>query len=124
MTKEMLNELEQFEIFVEKMECLVQEIKNDEGVKSGKYKFEHFDLRFTASDNGDIFSVPTKLEDYFELWQFVKERQQMYLNNEKDANELFFDVWWNDVEGNSAYYDNKVLWVFFHDNDKIEYSVY
>lgn len=120
----LLTELEQFGIFVGKVNELIETIKNDEKVKDGTFKLNDFDLRFTASENGDIFSIPTKLEDYLEMWEFVKERQKMFNENEKDANELFFDVYWNDMECNSAFYDNKVLWVFFMDGNVIEYSLY
>jgi hypothetical protein len=33
---------------------------------------------------------------------------------------MFFDVYWNDVEANSAFYDNLTLWIFFD----YEYGIY
>ena len=72
---------------------------------------------------GIIDSLPTKLEDYFEFWKYVQERYQDYLANYKNdsyPNEMFFDLYWNDVKTNSAYYDNATLWIFFD----YEYGIY
>lgn len=123
MTKELLNQLQPFEIFVEKMEAIVEEVKknhltDDEG---NTYKLEHFDLRDDVI--GSVDSLPLKLEDYFGLWNYVKGRYEEYLascENPLMPNEMFFDVYWNNVEANSAFFDDVTLWIFFD----YEYGIY
>ena len=123
MTKELLNQLKPFEIFVEKMEAIVEEVKknhltDDEG---NTYKLEHFDLRDDVI--GSVDSLPLKLEDYFGLWNYVKGRYEEYLascENPLIPNEMFFDVYWNNVEANSAFFDDVTLWIFFD----YEYGIY
>lgn len=118
----LLDELEQFRKFVEKMDALVAEIENDENVKSGKYQLRDFDLRFTGEVDSEIFSIPTTLDDYFELWQFVKERYNNFLANDLNASEMFFDAYWNHVAENEAYFYDKVLWIYFDEEDGIIYE--
>lgn len=116
MTKELLNQLKPFEIFVEKMEAIVEEVKknhltDDEG---NTYKLEDFDLRDDVI--GSVDSLPLKLEDYFGLWNYVKGRYEEYLascENPLMPNEMYFDVYWNNVEANSAFFDNLTLWIYF-----------
>lgn len=123
MTKELLNQLQPFEIFVEKMEAIVEEVKknhltDDEG---NTYKLEHFDLR--DDEIGNVDSLPLKLEDYFGLWNYVKGRYEEYLascENPLMPNEMFFDVYWNNVEANAAFFDDITLWIFFD----YEYGIY
>lgn len=116
MTKELLNQLKPFEIFVEKMEAIVEEVKknhltDDEG---NTYKLEDFDLRDDVV--GSVDSLPLKLEDYFGLWKYVKSRYEEYLascENPLMPNEMYFDVYWNNVEANSAFFDDVTLWIYF-----------
>lgn len=123
MTKELLNQLKPFEIFVEKMEAIVEEVKknhltDDEG---NTYKLEHFDLR--DDEIGNVDSLPLKLEDYFGLWNYVKGRYEEYLascENPLMPNEMYFDVYWNNVEANAAFFDDVTLWIFFD----YEYGIY
>lgn len=123
MTKELLNQLKSFEIFVEKMEAIVEEVKknyltDDEG---NTYKLEDFDLR--DDEVGSVDSLPLKLEDYFGLWNYVKCRYEKYLascENPLMPNEMYFDVYWNNVEANSAFFDDVTLWIFFD----YEYGIY
>ena len=123
MTKELLNQLKPFEIFVEKMEDIVEEVKknhltDDEG---NTYKLEHFDLRDDVI--GSVDSLPLKLEDYFGLWNYVKGRYEEYLascENPLMPNEMYFDVYWNNVEANAAFFDDVTLWIFFD----YEYGIY
>lgn len=126
MTKELLNQLQPFEIFVEKMEEFVEEIKFDNGLQKAGFKLEDMDLR---TKDGEIFPIPTKLEDYFDLWKEVRRCADDFFM-EKDTekrdvwglNEFFFDLYWNDVEHNSAYYQDMVFWVFFDDSKGICYT--
>lgn len=127
MTKELLNQLQPFEIFVERMEKFVEEIKTDEVLKKAGFKLEDMDLR---TKDGDIFSIPTKLEDYFDLWNAVKScADDYYKEPDMDKreiwglNEFFFDLYWNDVAGNSAYYQDMAFWVFFDDTKGIYYEL-
>lgn len=127
MTKELLDQLQPFEIFVEKMEEFVEEIKSDKDIQKAGFKLEDMDLR---TKDGEIFSVPTKLEDYFDLWKEVRRCADDFFM-EKDIekrdiwglNEFFFDLYWNDVAGNSAYYQNMAFWINFNVvDDKLIYG--
>lgn len=121
MTIELQNQLKPFEIFMEKMEVIVEAIKNDEeNIKNG-WGIERFDLRDDAI--GMVGSIPTTIKEYAELWDYVQERYKEYLascENPLMPNEMFFDVYWNDPEANRAEYDNLALWIFFD----YEYGIY
>lgn len=126
MTKEMLDQIKNFEIFVERLEAFVEEIKSDEVLKKAGFKLEEMDLR---TKDGDIFPIPQKLEDYFEIWSCVKDCADDYFKEpdiEKreiwGLNEFFLDLYWNDIEGKSAYYQDMVFWVFFDDAKGIVYD--
>lgn len=121
MTIELQNQLKPFEIFMEKMEVIVEAIKNDEeNIKNG-WGIERFDLRDDAI--GMVDGIPTTIKEYAELWDYVQERYKEYLascENPLMPNEMFFDVYWNDPEANRAEYDNLTLWIFFD----YEYGIY
>lgn len=121
MTIELQNQLKPFEIFMEKMEVIVEAIKNnEENIKNG-WGVERFDLRDDAI--GMVGSIPTTIKEYAELWDYVQERYKEYLascENPLMPNEMFFDVYWNDPEANRAEYDDLTLWVFFD----YEYGIY
>ena len=79
MTTELINQFIGFEIFAEKMEEIVEEVKkyhlkDDDG---NTYKFEHFDLRDDVI--GSIDSLPTTIKDYAHLWDYVQQRYNEYL---------------------------------------------
>lgn len=124
MTPNLLEEFRDFEIFTEKMEEIVEEIKrshltDEEG--NVIYKIEHFDLR--DDKIGSVASIPETLEDYLHLWRYVQERFNEYLvncDNPDYPNEMFFDVYWNSVEANSAFYDDLAIWIYFD----YEYGVF
>ncbi len=123
MTTELINQFRDFEIFSEKMEALVEEVKShrlkdDDG---NTYKFEDFDLRDDVI--GSIDSLPTTIKDYAHLWDYVQQRYKEYLydcENPLMPNEMYFDVYWNDTEANSAFYDGLTLWIYFD----YEYGIY
>ena len=121
MTIELQNQLKPFEIFMEKMEVIVEAIKNnEENIKNG-WGVERFDLR--DDEIGMVGSIPTTIKEYAELWDYVQERYKEYLagcENPLMPNEMFFDVYWNDPEANRAEYDDLTLWVFFD----YEYGIY
>ena len=121
MTIELQNKLKPFEIFMEKMEVIVEAIKNDkENIKNG-WGVERFDLRDDAI--GMVGTIPTTIKEYAELWDYVLERYNEYLascENPLMPNEMFFDVYWNDPEANRAEYDDLTLWIFFD----YEYGIY
>ena len=116
MTTELINQFIGFEIFAEKMEEIVEEVKkyhlkDDDG---NTYKFEHFDLRDDVI--GSIDSLPTTIKDYAHLWDYVQQRYNEYLydcENPLMPNEMYFDVYWNNVESNSAFFDDLTLWIYF-----------
>ena len=121
MTIELQNQLKPFEIFMEKMEVIVEAIKNnEENIKNG-WGVERFDLRDDAI--GMVGTIPTTIKEYAELWDYVLERYNEYLasyENPLMPNEMFFDVYWNDPEANRAEYDDLTLWIFFD----YEYGIY
>jgi len=106
MTTELINQFRDFEIFAEKMEALVEAVKN----KKNKWLIAQF---------GSICmfnSMPKTLKDYLNLWGYVQQRYKEYLENDKNPLmpcEMFFDVYWNDVESNSAFFDDLTLWIYF-----------
>ena len=126
MTTELINQLKPFEIFVERLESFVNKVKADEVLKKAGFKICDMDLR---TKDGDIFPIPEKFEDYFDIWACVKQYADDYFS-EPDLqkreiwgmNEFFFDLYWNDIEGNAAYYQDMVFWVFFDDNEGICYE--
>jgi hypothetical protein len=126
MTTALINQLKPFEIFVERLESFVNKVKTDEILKKAGFKICDMDLR---TKDGDIFSIPEKLEDYFDIWACVKQYADDYFS-EPDLqkreiwgmNEFFFDLYWNDIEGKSAYYQDMVFWVFFDDKEGICYE--
>lgn len=127
MTIELLNQLKDFEIFAERLEKFIEEIKSDKTLQEAGFKLEDMDFR-TKDD--EIFPIPTKLEDYFDIWKDVKECANNYYS-EKDLekrevwglSEYFLDLYWNDVKGNTAYYQDMVFWVYFSDEKGICYDV-
>lgn len=127
MTKEMLKQMESFEIFVERLEKFIKEIKSDKLLQKAGFKLE--DMDFRTKDDA-IFPIPTKLEDYFDIWKDVKDCANDYYS-EKDLekrevwglSEYFLDLYWNDVKGNTAYFQDMVFWVYFSDEKGICYDV-
>lgn len=127
MTIELLNQLKDFEIFVERLEKFIEKIKTDKILQVAGFKLE--DMDFRTKDDA-IFPIPTKLEDYFDIWKDVKDCANDYYS-EKDlekrevwgVSEYFLDLYWNDVKGNTAYFQDMVFWVYFSDEKGICYDV-
>jgi hypothetical protein len=123
MTTELIGQLKDFEIFVEKIEKMCEEVKESHLVdKDGnKYQYNHFDLR---DNNGYVVPLPkNSLEDYFEIWNYVQERYKKYLDDYDNPiipNAMYLDLYWNDVENNCAYYDDLAIWIYFD----YEYGIY
>ena len=125
MTLELQNQLKPFEIFAEKMEAIVEEIKNEHlsDEDGNTFRIEDFDLRNDEDGDSNIISLPMNIEDYFDIWKYVKARYEEYradCENPLMPNEMFFDVYWNNVEANSAFYEYVTLWIFFD----YEYGIY
>lgn len=120
MTIDLINKFRDFEIFAEKMEEIVEEVrtshlKDDDG---NTYKFEHFDLREEEDDYvfGIVHSLPTTIKDYARLWDYVQKRYNEYLSDHENPlipNTMYFDVYWNDVETNSAFFEDLTIWIYF-----------
>lgn len=114
MTIELQNQLKPFEIFMEKMEVIVEAIKNEKVNINNGWGIERFDLR--GDEIGMVGSIPTTIKEYAELWDYVQKRYKEYLadcENPLMPNEMFFDVYWNDPEANRAEYDDLTLWIYF-----------
>ena len=123
MTIELLNQLKDFEIFTEKMEGIVEEVKKNhlKDDNGNTYKFEDFDLRDDVIGNVD--SLPTTIKDYSNLWDYVQQRYKEYLSDYENPfmpNEMYFDVYWCNVESNSAFFEDLTLWIYFD----YEYGIY
>lgn len=108
MTKELIYQLKNFEIFVEKMESFIQKLYK----KYGLDEMKKMDLRIYG---GDSFIIPQKLEDYFDLWEAVKEAHNDYKKDKEAVSEMFFDLYYNEVEINTASYVDETLWVYFNE---------
>ena len=114
MTTELINQFRDFEIFAEKMEALVEAVKNDEDNKKNNWGIDQFDLRDDSI--GMIDSMPKTINDYLNLWNYVQQRYKEYLSDRKNSLmpcEMYFDVYWNDVKSNSAFFDDLTLWIYF-----------
>lgn len=116
MTPNLLEQFRDFEIFAEKMEEIVEEIKRSHltDEDGNIYELKDFDLRDDVI--GSVDSLPTTIKDYAYLWDYVQNRYKEYLadcENPLMPNEMYFDVYWNNIEGNAAFYDNLTLWIFF-----------
>lgn len=101
MTKDLIYQLRDFEIFCEKMEEFVTKVKND---KDTIHPIEEYDIR---TPQGIAYNLPTKLEDYFDLWNEVLKEY----NNNDFCMEMFFDLYWNDMQENEAFYCGNTFWV-------------
>lgn len=115
MNKELLDKLEEFEIFAEKIEQLCNDAKADE-----KYKdCEAYDIRFCeCGGDSDIFAMPTDLFDYIELWEFVVKRYENYLENKDNdsfADEMYFDIYAN-YGKNGAVFTDHAIWFEFSES--------
>ena len=114
MTKELLNQLKDFEIFVERMEAFVDSIQLD------GYPIEQYDLRMPnlkgMMDN--IYSIPKNFKDYAEIWTdilYIRDNITDYYK--KVVGECtFFDVYWNDTEDNRAEYTGESLFIYLKES--------
>ena len=130
MTSEMLNELKDFEIFVERVEKFVNKVKSDPILIGLDPEFKDYDMRSPSSNMTDsqIFPLPTKLQDYFPMWQHICERKEECKNESLDERErrgldwVFFDLFWNDTKEKSAYYQDECLSLWFTDDGNITYE--
>lgn len=119
MTIEMQNQLMPFEIFIERMEQFVEDVKKYHLADNAgnTYNFNDFDIRDTSQSPDSVeFSLPTSLEDYLEIWRYVQSKYENYLKNHYNISypdAMFFDLYWNDVEANTAHYDDLAIWIFF-----------
>lgn len=122
MTKEMLNQLEGFEIFVEKMESFVNDVMS--GERSTHFNRNDFDLR---TFNGDTYPIPNGLQDYMNLWKAVQDDfakvKKTWEDDDFSRNEFFFDLYWNDKQENAAYYDDEAFWLFYDCNKGVVYDI-
>ena len=122
MTTELIDQFRDFEIFAEKMEALVEEVKKNhlKDNEGNIFKFEDFDLR---DERGSIDSLPITIKDYAIIWNYVQERYNEYLSdcdNPLMPDAMYLDLYWNNVESNSAFFDDLTLWVYFD----YEYGIY
>lgn len=118
MKKETLEQLEDFEIFVERMEKFVERITEE---NKEEYMMVDFDLR-TPQPFDTEFSLPSKLEDYFPMWELVQKAYNKFKCDENAADGFFFDLYWNDASSKTAYYHDEVFWVEFDDTKGIVYK--
>lgn len=122
MKKETLNQLEAFEIFVERMEAWVENVM--QGERSEKYNRNDFDLR---TFNGASYTIPNDLQDYMNLWKVVQKDlvrvKKMWEDDDFSRNDFFFDLYWNDKLTNTAYYEDEVFWVFYDYDNGVVYEL-
>lgn len=126
MRKELLDKITAFEIFMERLDTLIDTIREDEEVKNGTRSIDEFDLRF-QDQMGDsiVFNIPQTILDFLEIWHWVLSMHKLYLagkTDDKMPDEIFLDVYWNNVEANSAFYEEeKTIWMYFQD-DGVHYD--
>lgn len=124
MRQELVNQLDLFENFVEKMDDFVLKIKTDSDINNLDIDFNNYDFR---TKDGDIFPLPFDLSDFFPLYKCVIENAEKFFREENQkkkeqmGNEMFFDLYWNDAVANSAYYQVCVFWVTFNDNETLSF---
>lgn len=118
MKKETLDQLKDFEIFVERMENFVERITEE---NKEEYMMVDFDLR-TPQPFDTEFDLPKRLEDYFPMWELVQEAYNKFKSDENAADEFFFDLYWNDVSSSTAYYHDECFYVKFDDVKGICYQ--
>lgn len=120
MKKELLKQLEDFEIFVERMEKFVERITEE---NKDEYMMVDFDLR-TPQPFDTEFRLPNKLEDYFPMWELVQKAYERFKSDENAPDCFFFDLYWNDLNSSpkSAYYHDECFWVEFNDQKGIVYK--
>ena len=126
MTTEILRELEDFEIFVEKFEKFVEEIKTlveKTSTKIGDYKLH--------SKDGYKFSIPEHFFEYVDIYKQILDEYDEYLIEEEynpskveiwGMENCFFNLYYNDKEINSTFIVNKTFNVKFI-KDKILYNI-
>ena len=108
MTTGILNQLQSFENFIEAVENIEEQICKDGADLAA------FDLRDAY---GNIHPMPMCLEDYTKIWfGTIKERYESFFKTKLAADEYFLDVYLNDVDANSAYFQGEVVWFRFHKN--------
>jgi hypothetical protein len=124
MRQELIESIHSFENFVEKMDEFVYKIKSDNELNDLDMDLNHYDLR---TKDGDIFPLPSDLSDFFPLFECVIENAEKFFYEEDPekkelmANEMFFDLYWNDRIDNSAYYQDYVFWVTFNDDKTLQF---
>lgn len=120
MKKELLKQLEDFEIFVERMEKFVDRITEE---NKEEYMMADFDLR-TPHPFDTEFRLPNKLEDYFPMWELVQKAYERFKSDESAPDCFFFDLYWNDLNSSpkSAYYHDECFDVVFDDTKGIVYK--
>lgn len=103
MTKELLNQFEDFEMFAENVEKAVEAARN---------RTEHpVDLRlYMGNGQYDIFNVPSTIVDYNEIFQVAKARL-IVTNGWQD--ETFIDFYENIPAG--AVYCRVTVWLNYVD---------
>ena len=125
MRKELLNKLKDFEVFIERLDSLIDEIRQDEEVKNGRRSLDEFDLRFqNVKGDSVVFNIPNTILDFLEIWHWVNSMYNIFLagkTNEVIPNEIFLDVYWNNVDINSAFYEGKTIWIYF-EYDGVHYD--
>lgn len=120
MKKETLKQLEQFEIFVERMESFVDSIQLD------GYSPDCYDLRMPNIEGmmDNIYPLPKTIKDYAEIWQDILDIQENITDYYKKiiGDNTFFDVYWNCPEENRAEYTGESMFVYFDKDNKICYE--
>lgn len=112
--------MEAFEVFAEKMESFINDAM--EGYNQPKRK--EFDLR---TYDGDSYAIPNDLQGYMALWKAVQEDyakvKEMWKDDDFSRNEFFFDLYWNDKQANTAFYEDEAFWVFYDYDKGVVYDI-
>ena len=119
MKKETLEQMRDFEIFVERLEDFIDKIDLD------GYPIEQYDFRMPDINglNNNIYSIPRTIKDYAEIWQDIIDIRDNITGYYKQAVGTcsFLDLYWNDTKENIADFANETFWVEYDENGKIQW---
>jgi hypothetical protein len=105
MTKDLLNQFEDFELFAENVE---------KAVEAARIKTEYpVDLRLYMGDGQyDIFNAPASINDYNEIFQDAKKR---LIETNEWQDETFIDFYENIPSANASNYCFVTVWLNYVD---------
>lgn len=110
-----------YNLFKSYLKRLMEDLKNDSDLKG---EIDRLDMRASFGD-GDIsgltYSIPKTEKEFKEMWDDLNERfdqGDFYDDGEDGEVYMFYDVYYNDTESNSADYVDHYLYVYCNRAEK------